>query len=272
MTLKEQLMYEIISRLSKIDAPLNFKGALITNLIFKEKGYTDIQRMTKDIDANWVGKPPKMETLKDVLNTSIKSISNNFEVIIKRNYENGKSAGFIVKDVITEDKIVSIDVDIKPLSKGKTYYYGEVGINGVLPDEIIADKISSVSSDAVFKHRTKDIIDLYALTHCVDIKIQNIYDYCKTNDRNIYDFSAFVKNKDQIEYAYNKLKGVANKPSFNDVYYHLEYFLMPFICNTSKILLWNSSNQLWIDTEHIANITAQATNSVELELDDEPEL
>lgn len=272
MTLKEQLMYKIISSISKSDAPLNFKGALITNLIFEEKGYTEIQRMTKDIDANWVGNPPKMETLKEILNTAIKPISNNFDVIIKRNYDNGKSAGFVVKDIDSGDKIVSIDIDIKPLSKSKTYFYGEVGINGVLPDEIIADKISSISSDAVFKHRTKDIIDLYALTHCIDIRIRNIYDYCKLNSRNIYEFTAFTQNTELIRYAYDKLKGVTNKPNFDDVYCHLDYFLMPFIYNTSKDLLWNSSNQLWIDTELITEISTQATSNVEPEPDDELQL
>ena len=36
---KEQLMYQIIGMLSNINAPIVFKGALITKLILKENGY-----------------------------------------------------------------------------------------------------------------------------------------------------------------------------------------------------------------------------------------
>ena len=58
MTEKEKLMYDIISKISDMDVPIVFKGALITKLILDEHGYKEIQRMTKDIDANWVGSPP----------------------------------------------------------------------------------------------------------------------------------------------------------------------------------------------------------------------
>jgi hypothetical protein len=40
MTQQEQLMYQILGRISETDAPIVFKGALITKLVLAENGYT----------------------------------------------------------------------------------------------------------------------------------------------------------------------------------------------------------------------------------------
>jgi len=59
MTEHERLMYQVLGRISDSDAPLVFKGALITKLILVENGFTNLERRTKDIDANWVTAPPQ---------------------------------------------------------------------------------------------------------------------------------------------------------------------------------------------------------------------
>ena len=71
MTGQEKLMYRIIGKISDINAPLVFKGALITKLILLENGYADIERATKDIDANWIGSPPPTEILVETINESL---------------------------------------------------------------------------------------------------------------------------------------------------------------------------------------------------------
>ena len=52
MTEKERFMYLIMGKISESDAPIVFKGAMITKLILSEGGYTALERQTKDIDAN----------------------------------------------------------------------------------------------------------------------------------------------------------------------------------------------------------------------------
>ncbi|MDR1421909.1 MAG: hypothetical protein LBI64_03480, partial [Coriobacteriales bacterium] len=49
-----------------------------------------------------------------------------------------------------------------PPSMSRLYHYGEIGIRGVLPTEILADKISVLSGRHIFR-RAKDIFDVYAL-------------------------------------------------------------------------------------------------------------
>ena len=63
MTITESKMYEILAVISNTEAPIIFKGALITKLILKEQGFDQIERMTRDIDANWVGEKPAMDEL-----------------------------------------------------------------------------------------------------------------------------------------------------------------------------------------------------------------
>ena len=56
-------MYKVIASISESDTPLVFKGGLITKLILSENNIDKIERMTKDIDASWTGKPPKMQDM-----------------------------------------------------------------------------------------------------------------------------------------------------------------------------------------------------------------
>lgn len=89
MNEREKLMYSIISNISGTDAPIVFKGALITKLILQENGFEQIERATKDIDANWIGSPPTMDILVETINQSlgelfsyfIPSLSNHHNVI-----------------------------------------------------------------------------------------------------------------------------------------------------------------------------------------------
>ena len=49
-------------------------------------------------------------------------------------------------------------MDILPVSNSRNYFMGTASIKGVLSDEILADKISEISTDKIYKFRTKDLI------------------------------------------------------------------------------------------------------------------
>jgi hypothetical protein len=78
MTAKEELMLKIMGKISNSNAPIVFKGALITRLILSEHGFSRISRTTRDTDANWVGNPPSMNHLVDVLNHSLEDMQNRY--------------------------------------------------------------------------------------------------------------------------------------------------------------------------------------------------
>jgi hypothetical protein len=57
MTNHESRLYQILGAISATDAPIVFKGALITKLVLAENGFTSLERLTRDIDAKKVYRP-----------------------------------------------------------------------------------------------------------------------------------------------------------------------------------------------------------------------
>jgi len=144
-------MYEIISKISTLDAPLVFKGALITKLILAENGYMLSERPTNDIDGNWTGEPPTMDELAGIVNKAIEALDYSFIAEPIRTYAPGKSAGIRIVDKETGVRLIDIDITIKPVLGSRTYYFGELSIRGVIPDAVLCDKISVLSGDRIFR-------------------------------------------------------------------------------------------------------------------------
>lgn len=99
MTEKEELMYSILAELNDSGIPLIFKGGLISNLFLQEQSYNDVYRMTKDIDANWVGIPPTLEELSLSIANAIKDKHSNLEVKVTRPFGEKQSAKVVFTDV-----------------------------------------------------------------------------------------------------------------------------------------------------------------------------
>ncbi|MCL2049324.1 MAG: nucleotidyl transferase AbiEii/AbiGii toxin family protein [Defluviitaleaceae bacterium] len=244
MTSQEQLMYQILGKLFETNAPIVFKGALITKLVLNESGYKDIERMTKDIDGDWVGTPPTMEQLVETINQSLIDFQGELYAVAGREYLNEQTAGINILDKETNEKVISMDIGIRPVRGNRTYYYGTAKIKGVLPNDILSDKIAVLSSKTVFR-RAKDIVDVYALSHCVKISIFEILNACKEKDIEIGLFDEFYLRKADIKHAYDKLRGVERKPDFEIVYSHLSEFLRPFAERNMSDCVWDNINKKW---------------------------
>jgi len=241
----ERLMYQIIGAISESDVPLVFKGALITKLILAENGYTAFQRPTVDIDANWIGTPPKMEELVRTIDRSLTSFNGEFYAEARREYGDKKSAGIAIVEVASENRVVSMDISIKPVMGSKVYYYGEIGIKGVLANEILADKITVLSKQIMFR-RIKDLIDIYAIAHCVMVRTDKIFDVLKNNpNREVGTFNEFIFRQQDVEHAYDRLRGIENKPPFDQVYEYVMNFIQPFANRDMTPRVWNSNKASW---------------------------
>ena len=240
MTEKETLMYQIMSEISKTDAPIVFKGAMIAKLILAESGFTLLERQTRDIDANWVGTPPSMDDLVNTINKSLGSLKSSVLAVAFREYGDKMSAGISIREKQTNEELISMDIDMRPVYGSKVYQYGEVLVKGVLVNEILTDKISVLSDKMIFR-RAKDMLDVYALTHCITVNTVDVYDVLmKKPDRVIGAFNEFINRRQDIEHAYNKLRGVENKPPFDHIYLYLEEFLQPFIAKDMAPQIWEN--------------------------------
>ena len=245
MTDKEKTMYQIMGIISESDAPIVFKGAMVTKLVLAESGFTAFSRETKDVDANWVGDPPSMESLGATINAALERSGNSFMATAFREHGDKRSAGFAFKDAETGEEIFIMDISIKPVVGSRVYRYGDMQIRGVLPNEILADKITVMSTKSIFR-RAKDIVDVYALSHCVRVDTSEIFEvFRKNSEREVGAFTEFLVRRADIQHAYNKLTGVEGKPPFDDVYVHLSKFLHPFIERDEAPKLWNIDTLTW---------------------------
>ena len=250
MTDKERFMYQIMSEISKADAPIVFKGAMVTKLILAESGYTAVERQTRDIDANWVGAPPTMEVLVDTINNSFGELTNRVYATAFREYGEKMSAGISICEKQTDEELISMDVDMRPIHGSKLYNYGEIHIKGVLVNEILADKIAVLSGSKIFR-RVKDLVDVYSLTHCVEVNTTDIFDLSsKTKNREIGDFNDFCNRKQDLEHAYVKLKGIWNKPPFDSIYSYMVSFIRPFAVKDVAPRRWSIDKKEWQDVLH----------------------
>ena len=268
MTDQETTMYQIIGAICEANAPIVFKGALITKLILAEYDYTVLERKTRDIDANWIGTPPPMGEIENIINHALKGLDGRFHAKAHREYGERISAGLYIIDNATGENVVSMDIDVRPICGSTMYHYGEVAIKGVLVNEILSDKITVMSGMKLFR-RLKDFVDVYALTHCVKVKTTDIYEVISNKRLELGNFTEFLTRRADVEHAYNKLQGVDGKPTFDEVYSYLTRFIHPFAQKDEKPRIWNSGKQDWDDVSRV--IERPASPRQKTRYKDEPE-
>ena len=242
ITDSEKLMFDVMGAIANGNVPVVYKGAMITKLILQEHHFDDFVRETQDVDASWAGvKPSTMEQLTEMLNRALSGIG--LTAVVKREYDEKTSAGFKIVDSDNEAKL-SIDIDMRASIDSRTYQYGNTTFRGVTPDSVIADKISVVSSDKVFR-RAKDLIDIYALSHCVTVKTADIRTLWERENRVVGSFNAFLNRQGDLRHAYEKLRRVDAKPEFAEIYGYLTGFLTPFIEAKTAALAWDNISGGW---------------------------
>ncbi len=93
--------------------------------------------------------------------------------------------------------------------------------------------------------RAKDLIDLYALTHCVSVKTTDVLKIWKHENRIIGTFDAFTNRRGDLKHSYNKLRRITVKPEFDILYSYLRRFLTPFINTEAIELIWDTCRGEW---------------------------
>lgn len=247
MTNKEKIMYEIITSFSDSNIPLVFKGGLITKLVLSENKFDEIERGTRDIDASWIGKPPTMNEMRDTISYCLKRVNEDYEAVVAHEYKENRSAGINIIQRSTDEKITSMDIDVKPCLGERLYYIGEASIRGVLVDEIIMDKIYALAGHTPFSC-TKNMIDIYALSQCVEVRTKNIFLAFEKAGRSCGDFQPYLTRTEDIRHSYEKLKVTKGSLPFEKVHGYLNNFFSPFMIKDLKAnKIWNSNNIRWED-------------------------
>lgn len=222
----EHFLYEIMNELYQMEAPIIFKGALITKLVLREHDNpSHMQRMTKDIDADWTGNPPSMEELCSYVQAAVDRVQPGLVVMGKREYAEHRSAGFVVYDQDMR-KVTSIDISVRKNPFYRVYEFGDMRFRGASVDKILVDKIAAISSERIIR-RVKDLADVYALSLCTEYDSQELMKVAEITGRKMGDFSYFREHKEELCAAYERLKDIDGKVPFKVVYPQVDNFTKP---------------------------------------------
>ncbi len=221
ITAEEKLMYAIMKSIYESGIPINFKGSMVLKACLIEAGYSDETRHTVDIDANWYSdNAPSAEQMVESLQQAIDKNNTNLSIKLYRMYGKGRSAGFEIKDKSTDEILFTMDIDVnRPVVPTQIYEVADIRFRGVSPIQMIADKLSVISTDKVFR-RIKDVVDLYYLSSVFDFNINEVDQTLKNSDRTTGDFNDFLNRTEDLKHSYEKFRftGDVNKPSFDKVY------------------------------------------------------
>ena len=243
----EVFMYSIMTSLYNMNAPIVFKGALVLKAVqYRTNNPSGLIRETRDIDGDWIGTKPSMLYLTNLLQSAVlNSGYSNIIVVAIREYGERKSAGFIFRDAITNEDIVSMDLSIRSNTEGQLYsFVNGISFIGQNVNKIVTDKIIVVSSSQVMR-RVKDIIDLYILSYSWCGYNTDIINLSKHLSKHIDTFEKFINSKHDLAHAYSRYKNKASVLDFNLVYNRVYSFLSPFIVNSKERLYWDGD--IWIN-------------------------
>lgn len=221
ITAEEKLMYDIMKSIYESGIPIDFKGSMVLKACLIEAGYSEETRHTVDIDANWYSdSAPTAEQMTDSIQQAIDKTNTDLGVSLYRMYGQGRSAGFEIKDKSTDEILFTMDIDVnRPAVPTQIYEVAGIRFRGVSPIQMIADKLSVISTDKVFR-RIKDIVDLYYLSNVFDFNIDDINQTLKNSGRTLENFNGFLNRTDELKHSYEKFRfaGDVSKPPFEKVY------------------------------------------------------
>ncbi len=146
--------------------------------------------------------------------------SIDLQVKLYRMYGEDRSAGFELSDPSSGDLLFTMDIDVnRPAVETKVYEIEKIRFLGSSLAPMLADKLSVVSDDTVFR-RVKDIIDLYYTAQVYRPDWAAVLQIIKESGRTLGTFDAFLTRTDALKHAYEKFRfdGGVLKPTFEDVY------------------------------------------------------
>lgn len=212
--------------------PIDFKGSMVLRACLLEVGYCDDIRHTLDIDANWYSqKPPTADQMTSSLQNVFDLHNIDLIVNIYRMYDDGKSAGFELTDKYTNEVLFSMDIDVnRPITPTKIYEIGDIKFRGVTASQMLADKITTISTDKVFR-RIKDVVDLYYFSKVIDFNKEEIINAIKISNKVLEDFDGFLNKFYDLKHAYDKFRftGNINKLSFIEIYNTVKTYIKDII-------------------------------------------
>lgn len=225
---QEKVMYDVMKAIYDSGIPISFKGSMVLKVCLFEAGYTAETRHTADIDASWNSEiEPTTEQMVESLQKAIGKSNMNLEVRPYRLHGEKRSAGFELIERSTEEILFTMDVDVnRPMPATKIYEIEGIRFCGSSPVQMIADKLSTISTDKVFR-RIKDVVDLYYISKVFEFNAEAIRRTLKNSGRELDNFNGFLHRVSDLEHSYEKFRfsGGVSKPPFEEIHKSVKAFI-----------------------------------------------
>lgn len=82
----------------------------------------------------------------------------------------------------------------------------------------------------------KDVLDIYVMSFITKINTDELYQIWRETGRELGDFEAYKTQIAELGEAYNKMKGIKNKPDFIEVYDRVNDIVSCFECQREKTI------------------------------------
>ena len=225
---EEKIMFEVMKALYDSGIPVSFKGSMVLKACLIEAGFNDDTRHTVDIDGNWNSDiQPSGEQMVESIQSALNMHDILLDVSIYRMYGEKRSAGFELKDKESGETLFTMDIDVnRPVVPTQIYEISGVKFRGVSPKQMIADKLSVISSDKVFR-RIKDVVDMYYIAHVFEFNVNEVLKMLDNSGRTLGNFDGFINRVDELKHSYEKFRftGGINKPAFEELYNSVKSFI-----------------------------------------------
>lgn len=225
---EERLMYNVMKAIYESGIPISFKGSMVLKVCLMEAGFTNDIRHTVDIDANWYSDDwPSGEQIEESIRKALRNSGIDLNVKLYRMYGEGRSAGFELSEPSSGEILFTMDIDVnRPAAETIIYEVAEIRFRGSALLPMLADKLSVISCDKVFR-RVKDLIDLYYAAQVYTPDWQKVLQALKDSGKTLGSFDSFLNKPDDLRHAYSKFRfdGDVFKPAFEDVYQTVRQFI-----------------------------------------------
>ena len=193
-----------------------------------EGGFEDDTRHTVDIDGNWYSdETPSSEQMVESIQRALDENDIPLKVHMYRMYGEGRSAGFELKDPATDEIIFTMDIDVnRPEILTKIYEAEGIKFRGSVLNQMIADKVSAISTNKVFR-RIKDVVDLYYYSQVFEFDREKVMKILGNSGRTIGDYDGFINRIDELKHSYEKFRfsGDVTKSEFEEVYNRVKDYI-----------------------------------------------
>jgi len=243
----QNLMYKVISNLSKSKYKIIFKGSLLLSALMEDADITTPSRLSRDFDGDIQVQLTIEEALVEiesaltVTGVKYKSIEIDARTTESQFFFNVyDSMGMIM---------FNIDLGLKINPWHTTYEFKNgIVLYGQTLAKIFWDKICVVSSDEV-EFRPWDVFDMYLLSLRKDLIMSDIIAVKNGTGRKLGDFKMFLFPTDKIKSVWKRRRYIKERPNFDVMFGRVRDLCTPFITGGITNATWSPTESLWYEGE-----------------------